>query len=41
MLDLLPNELWSNKDAKFLDPVCKTGVFLREIAERLLDGLED
>lgn len=41
MLDLLPEELWSNKDAKFLDPVCKTGVFLREIAKRLLDGLED
>ena len=40
MLDLLPKELWSNKDAKFLDPVCKTGVFLREIAKRLLMGLE-
>jgi site-specific DNA-methyltransferase (adenine-specific) len=41
MLDLLPKELWSNKDAKFLDPVCKTGVFLREIAKRLLTGLEN
>ena len=40
MLDLLPLELWSNKEAKFLDPVCKTGVFLREIAKRLLTGLE-
>ncbi len=40
MLDLLPKELWSNKDAKFLDPVCKTGVFLREIAKRLILGLE-
>lgn len=40
MLDLLPAELWSNKDAKFLDPVCKSGVFLREIAKRLLKGLE-
>lgn len=40
MLDLLPEELWSNKDAKFLDPVCKSGVFLREIAKRLLKGLE-
>lgn len=41
MLDLLPVELWSNKDAKFLDPVCKSGVFLREIAKRLLKGLEN
>ncbi|MBX7062414.1 MAG: Eco57I restriction-modification methylase domain-containing protein [Pyrinomonadaceae bacterium] len=41
MLDLLPAELWSNKDARFLDPVCKSGVFLREIAKRLLKGLEN
>ncbi len=40
MLDLLPGDLWSNKDAKFLDPVCKSGVFLREISKRLLKGLE-
>ncbi len=40
ILDLLPSELWSNKDAKFLDPVCKSGVFLREIAKRLNAGLE-
>jgi len=41
VLDLLPKELWSNKDAKFLDPFCKSGVFLREIAKRLIDGLKD
>lgn len=41
MLDLLPTELWSNPDAKFLDPVSKTGVFLREIAKRLMAGLEE
>lgn len=41
MLDLLPQELFSNPDIKFLDPVCKTGVFLREIARRLDKGLED
>lgn len=41
MLDMLPAELWSNKDAKFLDPVSKTGVFLREIAKRLMAGLAD
>jgi site-specific DNA-methyltransferase (adenine-specific) len=40
ILDLLPVDLWSNPDAKFLDPVCKSGVFLREIAKRLIVGLE-
>ena len=40
MLDLLPAELWTNKNAKFLDPVSKSGVFLREIAKRLMIGLE-
>jgi site-specific DNA-methyltransferase (adenine-specific) len=40
MLDMLPSELWSNPDTKFLDPVCKTGVFLREMAKRLMQGLE-
>ena len=40
ILDLLPAELWSNKKAKFLDPGCKSGVFLREIAKRLDKGLE-
>lgn len=39
MLDLLPAELWRNPDARFLDPVSKTGVFLREIAKRLMEGL--
>jgi site-specific DNA-methyltransferase (adenine-specific) len=40
ILDLLPYEIWRNKDAKFLDPVSKSGVFLREIAKRLMVGLE-
>ena len=40
MLDLLPQELFSDPNAKFLDPCCKSGVFLREIAKRLLKGLE-
>jgi site-specific DNA-methyltransferase (adenine-specific) len=40
ILDLLPAELWSNPNAKFLDPVSKSGVFLREIAKRLMKGLE-
>ncbi len=41
ILDQLPEELWSDKNAKFLDPVSKSGVFLREIAKRLMKGLED
>ena len=41
MLDLLPQELFQNPNTTFLDPACKTGVFLREIAKRLLVGLED
>ena len=41
ILDLLPKELWSDKNATFLDPVSKTGVFLREIATRLNEGLKD
>ena len=40
ILDLLPTDLWSNPNAKFLDPVSKSGVFLREIAKRLMKGLE-
>lgn len=41
ILDLLPNDLWNNPEAKFLDPVSKSGVFLREIAKRLDKGLEE
>ena len=40
ILDLLPVRLWEDPDTKFLDPVCKSGVFLREIAKRLMNGLE-
>ncbi|HOE64291.1 MAG TPA: Eco57I restriction-modification methylase domain-containing protein [Candidatus Sumerlaeota bacterium] len=40
ILDLLPQSLWSNPEVRFLDPACKTGVFLREIARRLDKGLE-
>lgn len=39
MLDRLPESLWCNPEARFLDPVCKSGVFLREIAKRLIAGL--
>ncbi len=41
MLDLLPAEIWSDPTVTFLDPACKSGVFLREIAKRLLKGLEE
>lgn len=40
MLDLLPKELFCDPNTTFLDPACKSGVFLREIAKRLLAGLE-
>ena len=41
MMDMLPQELFSDPNATFLDPACKSGVFLREIAKRLLDGLAE
>ncbi len=40
ILDLLPPDIWNDSGIRFLDPVCKTGVFLREIAKRLMRGLE-
>ena len=40
ILDLLPTEIWKDKNTRFLDPASKTGVFLREIAKRLNVGLE-
>lgn len=33
--------IWADKTVTFLDPVTKTGVFLREITKRLVEGLED
>ncbi|MBR5393312.1 MAG: Eco57I restriction-modification methylase domain-containing protein [Prevotella sp.] len=41
MLDMLPQELFRSKETRFLDPCTKSGVFLREIAKRLINGLED
>lgn len=40
VLDILPPEIWHDQNATFLDPGCKSGVFLREIAKRLDQGLE-
>ncbi|UZF54070.1 Eco57I restriction-modification methylase domain-containing protein [Gordonia polyisoprenivorans] len=39
MLDLLPEHVWHEPSYRWLDPFSKSGVFLREIATRLLDGL--
>ena len=33
--------IWADKTVKFLDPFTKSGVFLREIASRLIKGLEN
>ena len=41
MLDMLPEDIWHDSRATFLDPACKSGVFLREIAKRLIEGLAD
>lgn len=39
MLDMLPEELWQDPNARILDPCCKSGVFLREAAKRFIVGL--
>ena len=41
ILDMLPTELFESKTTTFLDPFTKSGVFLREIAKRLMDGIKD
>lgn len=41
MLDALPSEVWHNPDYRWLNPATKTGIFEREIAIRLDDGLKD
>ena len=33
--------IWANSTVRFLDPFTKSGVFLREITSRLVDGLSD
>lgn len=33
-------DIWANSSVRFLDPFTKSGVFLREIAKRLIAGLE-
>ncbi len=41
VLDLLPITIWSNPSSRFLNPCSKSGIFLREIAIRLMFGLSD
>lgn len=41
MLDILPDEVWGKVDYVWLDPFCKSGIFLREAAARLLEGLSE
>lgn len=41
ILDLLPINIWQSKNATFLDPGTKSGVFLREITRRLNKGLQE
>lgn len=41
ILDLLPEEVWHDPSLKWLDPACKTGIFLRQIAKRLMIGLRE
>ncbi|WP_214056876.1 Eco57I restriction-modification methylase domain-containing protein [Nocardioides aquaticus] len=41
VLDELPGNVWGTPDYVWLDPFCKSGVFLREAAGRLLEGLSD
>lgn len=40
VLDMLPQEIWSDPTVKVLDPCCKSGVFLREAAKRFIRGLD-
>ena len=41
VLDMLPKELFSDPTTTFVDPFCKSGVFLREIVKRLDKGLAE
>ncbi|MDB5478854.1 MAG: Eco57I restriction endonuclease [Alphaproteobacteria bacterium] len=39
LLDLLPEDVWTNPDYRWLDPATKSGSILREVARRLMAGL--
>lgn len=41
MLDILPAEVWSEPDFRWLDPATKSGIYLREAFRRLMVGLAE
>jgi site-specific DNA-methyltransferase (adenine-specific) len=41
VLDLLPDNVWTDPTLRWVDIGAKTGVFLREITRRLMNGLAD
>lgn len=41
LLDTLPEEVWLDPDLKWLDPAAKSGSILREVALRLMVGLQE
>lgn len=41
MLDLLPEDVWSDPTLRWLDPACKYGSILQEVTRRLMVGLAD
>jgi 16S rRNA G966 N2-methylase RsmD len=41
MLDKLPNEVWTNKDLKWLDPCNGVGTFPSLVVKKLMVGLKD
>ena len=40
MLDRLPDWVWQDPSLKWLDPCAKSGVFLYQVAQRLMEGLK-
>lgn len=40
MLDHLPDRVWRDPSLKWLDPCTKSGIFLYEAAQRLMEGLK-
>lgn len=40
MLDRLPDRVWRDPSLKWLDPCTKSGVFLYQVAQRLMEGLK-
>lgn len=41
LLDILPNDVWSNPNYRWLDPATKSGSLLREAGRRLMTGLAE